>query len=499
MPITESPFNQNTILRLNTALLIVFIITALRVIYLWIFPLPLFGDEAQYWTWAQQIDWGYYSKPPMVAWMIHLTTLLGDANSTAWIRFASPVAHGCTAVVLAVLARYMYNQHVAAWTALLYITLPAVFLSSLLISTDPFLLLFWSLAMLWMWQGLHTNLLRYWLFAGLAVGFGLLSKYSMVVLPLSLAIYMIVAKKACWQEWLIVILTALLCLMPNLYWNAAHGWLTFMHTGDNANLGANLFNPDKALEFFLSQFGVFGPLPFAAFLAVLWQLRRRQTDTRTLFLVCCSLPLLLLIQAQGFISRANANWAAPALTSASILAVVWMLKHRPRWPGWSVLLSSSLAVTLLLIAALNVNLPSALDPFKRLRGSDLLADIIRPLLQQYPDAWLLTDHRMRTAELLYQLRDMPVKIVKWNNDHRIDDHYELTTHLSQNTAQQYLFITQDPASPVLPHFRKQHQLPTITIATHKDRILTYYVTLAGGLITQADLPPEKQGTPSPEK
>ena len=31
-------------------------------------------DEAQYWEWAQQLDWSYYSKGPLVAWSIALST-----------------------------------------------------------------------------------------------------------------------------------------------------------------------------------------------------------------------------------------------------------------------------------------------------------------------------------------------------------------------------------------------------------------------------------------
>ena len=32
----------------------------------------LFGDEAQYWIWSQNPDFGYYSKPPLLAWIIAL-------------------------------------------------------------------------------------------------------------------------------------------------------------------------------------------------------------------------------------------------------------------------------------------------------------------------------------------------------------------------------------------------------------------------------------------
>ena len=39
----------------------------------------LYVDEAQYWTWAQNLDWGYFSKPPVIAWLIAASTaLFGD-------------------------------------------------------------------------------------------------------------------------------------------------------------------------------------------------------------------------------------------------------------------------------------------------------------------------------------------------------------------------------------------------------------------------------------
>ena len=48
----------------------------------WALPrlgITLYVDEAQYWTWAQQLDWGYFSKPPGIAALIWLSTaLFGD-------------------------------------------------------------------------------------------------------------------------------------------------------------------------------------------------------------------------------------------------------------------------------------------------------------------------------------------------------------------------------------------------------------------------------------
>ena len=56
-------------------LLIIFKITA---IYFTNFG--LYGDEAQYWLWSQAPDFGYYSKPPLLAWFLYgYTAVFGDS------------------------------------------------------------------------------------------------------------------------------------------------------------------------------------------------------------------------------------------------------------------------------------------------------------------------------------------------------------------------------------------------------------------------------------
>jgi 4-amino-4-deoxy-L-arabinose transferase-like glycosyltransferase len=54
-------------------------VTLLRLVFLALNGLDLLGDESYYWDWSRQPDWCYYSKPPMVAWLIGMSTwFLGD-------------------------------------------------------------------------------------------------------------------------------------------------------------------------------------------------------------------------------------------------------------------------------------------------------------------------------------------------------------------------------------------------------------------------------------
>ena len=114
-------------------------------------PLNLYADEAQYWRWAQELAWGYYSKPPMIAWLIHLTTgLLGDSESA--VRLAAPFLHTAAAGALYFAGRAMFSARTGTYAALLYALMPAVTLSSTVLSTDGVLMPFWCAALYLAWR-----------------------------------------------------------------------------------------------------------------------------------------------------------------------------------------------------------------------------------------------------------------------------------------------------------------------------------------------------------
>ncbi|MDP9002314.1 MAG: hypothetical protein M3O46_19655, partial [Myxococcota bacterium] len=45
-------------------------------------PLPLGNGEAYYYSWSRFLDWSYYDHPPLVAWMVRLTTAFGVSATT---------------------------------------------------------------------------------------------------------------------------------------------------------------------------------------------------------------------------------------------------------------------------------------------------------------------------------------------------------------------------------------------------------------------------------
>src|SRR5215472_879802 len=296
-------------------------ITGLRLLWLLLQPADLYPDEAQYWFWAQHPALGYYSKPPLVAWLIALTTgLLGDTEFA--IRLSAPLLHAGTAVFVYAIGLRLYDSRIGLWSALAYASLPGASISAFIISTDAPLLLFWAAALYAFIRAREDSGWGWWLAVGFACGLGLLAKYAMFYWIFSASGYVLLVRRE--RRHLRPLLTAigvaLLIYAPNFWWNWHNGFVSYIHVKDNAGLDEALIHPDAFFEFFASQFAVFGPFFFAGLIALAAS-PRTFAEPPARLLAFFALPTLTMMLVVSFLSRANANWAAPAFVSATVLVV----------------------------------------------------------------------------------------------------------------------------------------------------------------------------------
>ena len=425
----------------------------LRLAALYINGTDLFFDEAQYWAWSEEPALGYFSKPPLIAWVIGAATTVCGVGE-ACVRLPSPLLHTATALAVFWLGRRLYDARIGALSALAFATLPGVSLSAGLISTDVPLLLCWALALVGFAALFETEELWPALLLGAAFGAGLNAKYAMAWFAMCAAVYLFVTpdRRSILRDWRLYLALAIgvLLIAPNLAWNASHKFATFSHTAENANWGGSLLHPNKALEFFLAQFGVFGPILFGALLVILWRARRERLADPDRLLLAFSAPLIAVILVQAFLSRAHANWAAPAYVAASVLVVATMVRE-DAW-GW---LKASFALDVVVIVLLifgtstagRLALPVKPDPFARTLGWHDIADATRTELAKAaaagkPFAAVLSDDRALTAELLYYLRDEPTPILAWRPG-APHDHFELTRPFTAATPAPVLLVRAD--------------------------------------------------------
>jgi 4-amino-4-deoxy-L-arabinose transferase-like glycosyltransferase len=425
-------------------LAIVVAVTAWRLLALLWTGHDLQPDEAQYWLWAQEPAFGYFSKPPMVAWLIGATTAAcGDGE--ACVRLGSPLLHGMAALAIWRLGQEIGGPRLGLWSGTLYLTLPGIGFSSLLVSTDVPLLLCWCVALLALWRLSHGGGVGWAVAGGLAAGAGLLSKYAMAYLLLCAVVWMAIAPAAARRVGIakaaVMLAIALALLAPNLGWNALNGFPTLRHTAANANLAGPLLHPDRLAAFVGGQALLLGPVLFAALVLRLVRLRRPVGEAQG-FLLAFGLPVLAFMLVQSLLSRAHANWAAVSYPALTILVAHWLIEL-----GRTRILVAALALHLAIAAALPA-LPTLAGDIRvggggtlaeRLQGWSRLGRSVAAQLAADGQPKLLLADRKGAALLAYYAR--PASGLRmWEPDGVAGNHFEMTWPLRADETGPLLLV-----------------------------------------------------------
>ena len=451
-------------------------VTLLRLLWLAGRPIDLYPDEAQYWIWAQHLDWGYYSKPPFVAWMIAATTALFGENDLA-IKIGATFTYIGTSLVVFAIAARLYDRRIAAWCAIAFITLPGVSASALIISTDVPLLFFWAVATYGFIRAREDGASpAWWLLVGAACGFGTLSKYFMLfwlaVALLHLLLWRVERRHL--GRFGLAVIAAFAVYMPNILWNWAHDFASYRHTGSNADFHGFALHPLSLVEFLISQFGVFGPVFFAALLWLAVQALRGRVDRRSGLLLLLSAPFVVIFSVQALLSRAQPNWIAPAYVAGTVLVVGWLYEQkREAWVQWSVVLH--IVAAILILGARDIIRITGIteiagykipDPLHRLRGWATLGRSLSEIRNQHAELPLLGDDRELMSGLIYYMQPHPFDMQIWNPAQHVRNGFEMDQSLPDTPGGDYLWITNraDP-SEIADRFESHEQVAHVLVPT----------------------------------
>jgi hypothetical protein len=276
---------------------------------------------------------------------------------------------------------------------------------------------------------------------------------------------------------------ALVIYSPNFWWNWSNGFVSYLHTKDNAEFAGRLFHPDAFIEFFVSQFGLFGPLLFAA-LILLIATPRALAEPRARLLAAFAVPTLAMMMAVSFLSRAHANWAAPTYVSATVLIVACALRR-----GWRRLITVSIALHFVAVgllftgrdalAAFGLDLPAQYDPLRRVRGWHQLGAEVGKALADHPGLALFADDREVLAALIYYIRPHPLNAVKWQVNPRIQDQWDLTNGLGKRVGDSFLLVSEhELVNEMQPSFAVIDRLQSIVIPLGPGAARTYTLYIA---------------------
>jgi dolichol-phosphate mannosyltransferase len=348
---------------------------------------PLNSDEAFIWEWSRHLALGYYSHPPMSAWVLAaVTALLGTSAYT--VRLGSLLLHlGTVALLYRACNEILPARRMTLLALVTFVLLPVSVLLGTMVSSDMALLFFW-MATAWLTKRAIVDGERSrWYLAGVTAGAMLLSKFFAVLFFPGLLAFLLLHRDyrrelARKEPWIAAVI-ALAVFSPFIYWNATHQWLTFQFNLENRQAGAHL-DPLRPLLYVAGQMIAASPavlvalvVALAAVLAAGWRrLRRprptwvvqdaaaegRRLDGLLCYAVLTAAPLLVFVPV-SLRSVVGAHWAAVVFPTGMLVLTAWLydlpgtrvgahgprLRMRTTWVCGVLLLASSLPLMVIVL------------------------------------------------------------------------------------------------------------------------------------------------------
>ncbi len=402
---------------------LVWLLLLLRLAYLAAGKIELSGDEAYQWLWSKHLALSYYSKPPLIACVQFLgTSIWGDTEFG--VRFFSPVI---TASLSLILLRFFAREASARVGVLLILAAtatPLLAVGATLMTIDPLSVLFWTATMVSGWQAVKLDSTRHWLWSGLWMGLGFLSKYTALLQWLCWMILLTLWKPARGQlrrpgPYLALLVNAL-CALPVLIWNARNGWITVTHLEERGGLDTQ-WHP--SLRYFWDFLGAEAALlnPFF-FAAAIWAAiafwRRQRQNPLLIYLFSMGAPLFLFYLLYALRSRVLPNWIVPSIAPLFCLAAIyWDARWRAGVRAVKAWFIAGVAVGLTAVIIghdtdltgkiFGRRLPPKFDPLTRVRAYRELARVVgkarTKLLAEGKPVFVMGNHYGITSLITFYL------------------------------------------------------------------------------------------------
>jgi dolichol-phosphate mannosyltransferase len=301
----------------------------------------LIPEEAYYWNYAQHLDWGYLDHPPMVAWLIRLSTdLLGKSEFS--VRLPAYICWIAAAIFMFRLTLNLYDQPAAFRTILLLAVLPIYFGLGFFMTPDAPLYAAWAGCLYFLERALVAQHRRAWWGVGACVGLGMLSKYTIALLGLGALTFVLIDRQS--RRWLfrpepyIAAITSLIIFSPVIFWNMRNDWMSFVFQSSDRWQGRYDFSLHLLIGtilLLLTPTGLLGvfrvllPQKLAGENTAQTVMRRRQH----LWSVTFTLAPLSIFVFYSLLYKPKINWTAPVWLAAIPLLAWEMVPLRGQVEG----------------------------------------------------------------------------------------------------------------------------------------------------------------------
>ncbi|TWI74387.1 dolichyl-phosphate-mannose-protein mannosyltransferase [Desulfobotulus alkaliphilus] len=425
------------------ALWIITLFTLLRFFHAGAFMLV--PDETNYWQWGRHLDWGYHDQAPMIGWLIRFFCEIMGHTERA-VRMPSILGMALAGLYMVLTARRWFGEEAALGTALITQSVLLFQVGGILATSDGIQAAAWAGATYHVARAYEENSWSQWLWGGFWFGFGLLSKFTMVLFGFFALAYGLGSKihrkrLTGIRPWVAVILGSLM-FMPVIFWNHSHNWNSLRHVAHLGGAGSEtVFTLKYFFEYLGSEIGLITPLIFLLVIMAWFAAFRNDAPGKPWirhYLLATSLPMILFFALLSLKTRIYGNWPAAGYLGAAVLAAAFFShgarvpeapifkKGRKIWP-WAI--GSGLLLTgLLLVHVLYPILPIPPDKDRSAiesSGWDDLGQRVAAMAEEMPvdqDTFFFGFRYQIASELAFYMPGQPrtVSINRWHRPNVYD-------------------------------------------------------------------------------
>lgn len=300
------------------------------------FFLELSNDEAYYRLYAMFSDYSHYDHPPMLGWMLQIFTLDTVLDNGFALRILPIFLGTCNLLISFKIGQYLHSTRAGFLASFLVAISPYLSLiSGAMLLPDAPLMFFWLLAIYWALKAFFPkeNKLNhhYLLLVGLAIGGGILSKYTAAFLWVGIGIYILLFNRKTLKTWqlYVSILITILCCLPILWWNVEHDFVSFrFHSGR-----VGLFDNFEIIDFckeILGEFIYNNPLIYIVIFVVLVKniLYRKQIAHSPIHLLyCIGFPIVIIFWLFSFSHSLLPHWNSPGFSTLLFTVAIFLAEN----------------------------------------------------------------------------------------------------------------------------------------------------------------------------
>ncbi len=370
--------------------------------------LPFMGlmpQDAYYHFYGENLSLSYFDHPGMIGYILRIFTAV-FGKSVFTLKLADFVITSFTLLSFYKLASYFLSAQKLQNAIVLIGT--SIFISILSFNSTPDvpLLLFWTLALIFLYKAIFEDKKIYWIWAGIMMGLAFDSKYTALFLQIGLIGFLVFSNKyrklllSPWL-WTSMIIGALVTF-PVFWWNYQHDFVSFLFQSSNRTA--------EISEFKISPTNFFGAighqllllLPVLFLVIVILTLKYLKKivikfnlpSDRILFLLAFFIPTFVGFFSLTFIYWVKLNWMMPSYITGIILAGIFFSKK---------LIKIQIIISVVIHVLVSLQVLFYLVPIKSddtWVGWEELAIETQKLQKEYPDAFIFSADNYKTTAVL---------------------------------------------------------------------------------------------------